>query len=166
MNALHPPRREKNGRRQRLSTQEALNEMNRREQEAAMAVVRAQPHRMGSPSPLRESALGRFVEAYSLASEVYAAGIVFVTVRGMWDAAIGAPRQERHGGSGGEIDEETQDKWAKQLADGRRAMRDNGGEDGMKWAMLLLEDVDLPSNANVLPVIAALNGLARAMGKM
>jgi hypothetical protein len=166
--ALHPPRREKSGRRQRESrTAERLNELNRREAEKEMSLVKNQPHRKGSDSPLRESALGRFVHDYGLARELYDAGLHFAQVRGLWLAAINAPRDERHGGSGGEIDKETEDRWRDSVADWRKEMARAGGNEGrvaVEW--LACDGLDLPANADRLKAISALMALGKAQGRV
>lgn len=166
---LHPPRREPNGRRQRESTaQERLNEINRQEAEAEMSLVRSQPHRQGSASPLAESALGRFVLLYKLDEQLFHAGIEYARVRGMWLAAIGAPRDERHGGSGRDLPMETVWKWRDDTAEWRKAMGDAGGKNGAASVeYMVCDNMDFAGHMfETGHTIAALTALAKIMGKV
>jgi hypothetical protein len=169
MTALHPPRREKNGRRQRDSrTADRQNEINRRHAEKEMSVVKAQPHRNGSDDPLLESAIGRFVRQYAMEQEIYDAALHYALIKGLYRATIGAPRDEHHGGGGGgEIDKATETRWKQDSKDWRRSMVDAGGEDAAKVVdMMALDHKDPPLSFDRLAVMSALRALGIATGKM
>jgi hypothetical protein len=166
--ALHPPRREKNGRRERKPLAERLNELNRRETEQTIAVVKAQPHRQGSSDPLRESAIGRFVLQYAMEREVYDAALHYATVKGLYRSAINAPRDEHHGGGGGgEIDLATETRWKEDSAHWRWVMVDAGGKAAADIVdMMALDHKDPPLSFDRLAVMSALRALGIATGKM
>jgi len=85
-----------------------------------MIVGLAQPHRGGSESKLRESALGRFVEDYQCGGECYRAGIMYNRLVWKWRLATGAkvPQwvKDEFGGSGGP-GEDCDDSDASEIAE-------------------------------------------------
>lgn len=166
--AISPTHREPSGKRQRESTaQDRLNELARAQADAETALVRSQPHRRGENSPLAESAIGRFILQYALARELYDAAMHYLYIRGLWLAAIKAPRNERHGGSGADLELEAVKKWNNHLIEWQLAMKEAGGKDGLKAVnMLIYENIDLTPNFNRLNVISALTALGKTMGKI
>lgn len=165
---ISPPRREPNGRRQRESTaQDRLNEINRAREEQEISTVLAQPHRHGDRSPMAESAIGRFVIQHAMQRELYDAAIQYAKTRGMWLAVMGAPRAEKHGGSGRDVPEELAHRWRDDVADWRKAMGDAGGKDGAAAIELMAcDNVDLPPNFERLAAMSALIALGKAMGRI
>ncbi len=165
---ISPPYRELNGRRQRESTaQDRLNELARAQADAETALVRSQPHRLGESSPMAESAIGRFVLQYALPRELFEAAMNYARVRGMWLSAMGAPRDERHGGNGGDLPMETVWKWRDDVSEWRKAMGDAGGKDGAAAIELMVcDNLDLTPNYDRLSAISALTALGKIMGKI
>lgn len=166
---ISPPHREPNGRLQRESTaQERLNEISRAQADEMMSVVRNQPHRKGEASPLAESSLGRFVLLYRLDHALFDAGMQYARVRGQWLAAMGAPRDERHGGSGNDLPLETVWKWRDDVAEWRREMARAGGKNGAASVeYMVCDNMDFAGHMfETRHTIDALVALAKAMGKV
>lgn len=166
---ISPPHREPNGRLQRESTaQERQNEISRAQADAEMALVRSQPHRKGETSRLAESALGRFVLLYKLDEALYGAGMEYARIRGMWLAAMGAPREERHGGSGGDLPMELVWKWRDEVAEWRKEMARAGGKNGAASVeYMVCDNMDFAGHMfETSHTIDALMALAKAMGKV
>lgn len=166
---ISPPHREPNGRRQRESTaQERQNEISRAQADAETALVRSQPHRKGEASRLAESAIGRFVLLYRLNEALYDAGLEYARVRGQWLAAMGAPRDERHGGSGSDLPMEIVWRWRDDVAEWRKAMGDAGGKNGAASVeYMVCDNMDFAGHMfETSHTIDALMGLAKAMGKV
>jgi hypothetical protein len=113
-----------------------------------MCVVLAQPHRRGNRSQNRSTALGRFVEDNGLRPEFIRAGEFYGSLRKKYDAAIGAPMPDRHGGSGADIPMETVHRWRDQLFSLELAMIGAGvaALGNVEW--LAVKDLDLPKNCN------------------
>ena len=78
--------------------------------------VLSQPHRNGSTSQLRASALGCFVEDYECGIECYHAGREYMIVVWKYRLAVGVPVpqwvREEFGGSGAEMDAKTAENFA------------------------------------------------------
>lgn len=166
MASVMAPRREPSGKRQRR-TVDQQNDYSRKMAELEMSIVLAQPHRKGERSPLAESAIGRFVLRNDIDKDLYEAAQDYARIRGMYQSAIGAPREEHHGGSGRDIAEELVRRWRDSLSDWKEAMLDLGGKVGLTGVdRLLFEDADLGMRYPIAPVKAALVGLGRAMGRI
>lgn len=166
---IMPARREPNGRPQRESTaQERQNEISRAQADAEIALVRSQPHRRGETSRLAESALGRFVLLYKLDEALYAAGMEYARIRGMWLSAMGAPRDERHGGSGGDLPMELVWQWRDNVAEWRKEMARVGGKNGAASVeYMVCDNMDFAGHMfETSPTIASLTALAKAMGRI
>lgn len=168
MAEIIPPRREPNGRLKRVkTTMEKLNEISRAQADAETALVRSQPHRRGEASPMAESAIGRFVLAYGLARELYDAGLQFAHVRALWLATIGAPRDERHPGSGADLEKSVADEWRDSVAVWRREMMLAGGKEGqLAVEKMACDGFDLSPADDRLKAISALMALGKAMGRV
>jgi hypothetical protein len=116
---------------------------------------------------MAESAIGRFVIQYAMQRELYDAAIQYAKTRGMWLAVMGAPRAEKHGGSGRDVPEELAHRWRDDVADWRKAMGDAGGKDGAAAIELMAcDNVDLPPNFERLAAMTALIALGKAMGRI
>jgi len=87
---IHPPKRERNGRKQR-GTVAQLEAMAKAREQAEMATVISQPHRNGDSSQLCESHLGRLCLAHGLRREIYDAGQRLFSLIWSWRASIGCP---------------------------------------------------------------------------
>jgi len=74
MKSISPPHRERNGRRQRVTTKAEIEAAQRQAGEREMSVVMAQPHRRGERSQLAVSSWGRFCLKHKLARELFDAG--------------------------------------------------------------------------------------------
>lgn len=149
-----------------LRTADQQNEQSRRLAELEQSIVIAQPHRRGDASALCESPLGRFIIKYALARELYEAGLIYARVRGMWLSAWGAPRDEQHDGSGGEIPEEVARKWRDDSREWFKDMVREGGFDGAMAVQTMCDGYEIRPNAHMLGVIAALAALGKATGKV
>jgi len=96
-----------------------------------MIVGLAQPHRGGSESKLRESALGRFVEDYQCGGECYRAGMMYSALVWKWRLAVGADVPDwvraAYGGSGrsaGAPDPDKEKEHAQDVRDWLREIRE------------------------------------------
>jgi hypothetical protein len=96
-------------------------------QAQTMATVLAQPHRRGSTDQRCESALGRFVLAQWLRSEVYDAGLsyaaggpraAFLSICGLASAAMGMARQHLRYAGGRMKSRRSSIKWSRRLPAG------------------------------------------------
>lgn len=105
--AISPPRRERNGRRQRQTTKAEIEAAQRAREEAEKAVVMSQPHRRGSTDQKCTTALGRFVLAHKLREELYLAGEEYAGLVRRWRLTVAAIRVEGHkaiGSAQGDLD--------------------------------------------------------------
>ena len=105
-----PPLREPNGRKQRKTTQDALNEIADRERRKIIATVVSQPHRREFPDPSAQAvgcAIGRYVVRHKMALIIVDAAEVYAEARRKWRAAKGVPSELRMDGNGGDFDPET-----------------------------------------------------------
>ena len=163
---LHPPRRERNGRPQRKTAQDRLNEANAADVAREVATGLAQPHRRGNGDPMCECAVGRFILQYALERELYGAALHFAKIRALWLAFVEAPMADHDGpGSGEPIDQETANGWRDDVADWRKAMKEAGGNEGralIEW--MACDGVDIPPNGNRLAAMVALRALGKTMG--
>lgn len=161
--------REPNGRLSRAEkakpTQEALNEANRKAIEQEIGVVLMQPHRRGRDDKYCASALGRFVLAQGLRSEVYDAAERYADLVNRWRAAKGIPTPLRLGiGGGGEgPSEETVKSWALQIAKVELAIVPISHPGFLAMRRLVLDDEDIPS-ALWLDAAISLGALAQHYG--
>lgn len=117
---------------------------------------------------MAECALGRFVLLYRLNEALYDAGLEYARVRGQWLAAMGAPRDERHGGSGSDLPMEIVWKWRDDVSEWRKAMGDAGGKNGAASVeYMVCDNMDFAGHMfQASHTIDALMGLAKAMGKV
>lgn len=99
-NAIIPARKWRNGRKAYSRAAKQIEDYQKAIEEAEMAVVLAQPHRLGSRSQKAENALGRFCEANKLRQELYDAGTRYGSLKRRWQALKGCPMPDRLGGSG------------------------------------------------------------------
>ena len=110
---------------------------------AEQAQVLAQPHRNGSRSPLRECALGRFVEDYGCGSLCYDAGEAYRVLVYKWRKANGIPQSytiaDFNGGSG-DLDPEQVRKWMIRIYDCNKAMAPVGTPGYLATLALILDD--------------------------
>jgi hypothetical protein len=164
--------REPNGRLSRAaaaakSLSEALNEVNRQNALQEMAVVLAQPHRRGSEDKRCASALGRFVLAQGLRSEVYDAGIEYAALVNRWRAAKGIPTTVRQGigGNGEGPSDATVQSWASQIARIELAIVPISHPGFLAMRRLALDDENIPSGLFYDAAIS-LGALAQAMGRL
>jgi hypothetical protein len=160
------PRREKNGRKSRRLV-DRLNEANRRDHEAVLSVVLAQPHRKGQRSALAASALGRFCLAHGLDPDVAAGVEIYQRRRAVYRATIGAPRLDQvvDGNSTTEgPDRETVSKWKEHLAKIEEAVEDVVAGGLALVDMLIDAEADVPAKS-AAATRAALIAMARACGK-
>lgn len=166
MGAAICPRREKNGRKSRRLV-DRLNEANRRDHEAVLSVVLAQPHRRGQRSALAASALGRFCLAHGLDPDVVAGVEIYARRRAVYRAVIGAPRidQPVDGNSTADgPDRETVQKWKEHLAKIEDAVEDVVAGGVALIDRLIDAEADVPARSTAATK-AALIALARAMGR-
>jgi hypothetical protein len=145
------------------TTVEQIAAAERAQAEREMSVVLAQPHRRGSRSQARATALGRFVEDNRLRGELIQAGEHYATIRAKWRAAIEAPRQERIGGSGAEIPAEIVTRWRAQLDDLEHVMLREGVTVMGCVERLAIDGLDLPPGREDY-AIRGLMALARELG--
>ena len=134
-------------------------------EESEMRVVLAQPHRRGSRSQLAECPLGRFCLEHKLDRELFDAGEAYATLKRRWLAAWDTPLPDRLGGSGGDIDKETLDRWRELITAWEGAMLDAGGYHGRLTVIALAFD---RVQVKVYPIEAkaALTALARFQGRI
>jgi hypothetical protein len=148
---LKQGKREPNGRLSRTEkmkpTAEALNEANRKAIEQEIGVVLMQPHRRGRDDKYPASALGRFVVAQGLRSEVYDAADRYADLVNRWRAAKGIPTPVRLsiGGNGEGPAEETVKSWAQQIARIELAIVPLSHPGFLAMRRLVLDDQDIPS---------------------
>lgn len=165
-----PPRREPSGRRQRKSTQEALNEINARQTEEIVGVVARQPHRreFDDPrSPLVGCAIGRFVMRHRMAREVIASAEVYGDTKRKWLAAKGAPGEVDMGGNGGDWDEAAVRKFFEVF----KAIESSVATVAGMNALSLIEaaavrDFDIPENFHAANVRRGLEEMAYCTGHL
>lgn len=149
------------------SLSEALNQANRQNAMEQMAVVLAQPHRRGSEDTRCASALGRFVLAQGLRSEVYEAGLDYAKLINRWRSAKGIPTQIREGigGLGDGPSDETVQSWASQIARIELAIVPISHAGFLAMRRLCLDDHDIPSSLWFDAAIS-LGALAKTMGNL
>jgi hypothetical protein len=83
--------REPNGRADRRTQQQRINDANARDIQREQSVVLAQPHRRGNGSPLCSSALGRFCLRAGCSMETYSGVEAYAITYQRWRVAIGKP---------------------------------------------------------------------------
>lgn len=162
---IMPPAREPSGKIQRMTTVRQIEAAQKAQEEAEMSVVLAQPHRLGSRSQNRATALGRFCEDRRLRDELIRAGTHYGSIRAKLRAAIEAPRQDRIGGSGEEVPPEVEAKWRAERWDMEYAIVTRAGANAMscvEW--LAVDDKDLPSASNWGDATKGLEALAIELG--
>ena len=105
--------------------------------------VLAQPHRNGSRSPLRSSALGRFVEDYRCGSLCFDAGEQYQILVYKWRKANGIPQSynivEFHG-NGGDLDPNRIKEWKNRINDCNKSMATVGTVAYLATLALILDD--------------------------
>lgn len=165
MAAIIPPRREKNGRRSRAVDRQ--NAASRRLADLEQSIVLKQPHRRGEKSPLAECAVGRFVLAQKMDTEVFDAALQFQRRRTIYRAVVGAPRIDQVAGSGSSVDgpdQETVARWREEIELVEEAVEEQAGKLGMLIIDRLVDrDLDV-KHMTALGKIA-LVALARALGR-
>jgi len=157
-------------------TKEERANAQRAAEESEMIVVLRQPHRLGSRSQRRISALGRFIEDNKLRDELFLAGEQYAATRRKWLAAKGAPLPDKLGGNGGDIPDELVQRWKAEIdraEDGVCACSEllhdpyvNGISALGCITYLCFEDKDLPGPAYHRDTIAGLMALAVALGRL
>jgi hypothetical protein len=157
--------REPNGQlRRRPTTVAQIEAAQRAQEEAEMAVVLAQPHRRGSRSQNRATALGRFVEDNGLRPEFIQAGEHYGSLRRKWAAAKGAPMPDRLGGSGRDIPAEVVKRWGDQVFELEAAMLRAGVAALGAVERLAYQGFDLPPNTPKQDAIDGFMALAVELG--
>jgi hypothetical protein len=146
-----------------MTTVAQIEAAERAREEHEMAVVLAQPHRCGSRSQARATALGRFVEDNKLRSEFITAGEHYASLRRKWAAAKGAPMPDRLGGSGADIPADVVARWGDQIFALEAAMLRAGVSalGAVEW--LAYQGLDLPRNTPKQDAIDGLMALAVEM---
>jgi hypothetical protein len=152
---------------------------------ANVASVAAQPHRRDLPvSPLAGSASGRLILRCDLPKGLDDAATVFAKLHRAWHAATGAPlgakpgaseridkaqpspewhHAHRRGATQEQVDKEFEILRAK-VKHAEQIARTHGGEQGLRdLYRLVVDELDAPLDAEAA-VIAALEGLAGALG--
>lgn len=103
-------------------TREQMEIARRSASDAEKVIVLMQPHRNGDTSQLRGSALGRFVSDHRLDTLLYDAGQEYAVLKSKWLSAWGAPRDERMGGSGRDIDMDVVNAWGTRISEMENAV--------------------------------------------
>lgn len=160
-----PGPREASGRPQRPSVAD-LDEMNRTERLKPMAVVLAQPHRLGSTDQLCASAVGRFILYHRLAREIYDAANDYLELVVRWRVAKGIPvRIRMHAGTGDGASSETVAGWTQQIARIELGIGQITKSGCVAMRRLILDDEDIIGQYEH-ETITALYQLAREYGRI
>ena len=135
---------------------------------AEAIVVLSQTHRRGNTDQKCASALGRFVMAYKLRSEIYDAGQEYLEVTTRWRGAKGIPTSVHAGGGGcglGPTDE-TVDDWSRRINNWHAAINGVVSKWGLPLMRSLVLDDEYPPAADAILTQATLVELAYATGRL
>lgn len=167
---ISPPRRERNGRKQRKTTQEKLNEMAERDRLKIVGTVIRQPHRIDFPDPessIIGCAVGRFVIRHKMAVEIVSAADVYAQAKRKWLAVKGAPMETRLGGTGADVDEATVAKWRDTFRSIETAVASVVGMNALSLIEgAAIRDMDIPENHHLAQVKRGFVEMAYAAGKL
>ena len=134
--------------------------------EVTVTVLR-QPHRKGDTDQRRASALGRFVLAYRMRSEIYDSGNEYAELVARWRAARGIPTDVRLGvgGCGEGPADETVREWNKKIEMVHAAITLVAKPGLPLIRTLILDDRDIDAT-DAIVTQSALSELAYALGRL
>ena len=165
-----PPAREKNGRKLRKSTQDALNEIAAKERAEVIGLVTRQPHRKDFPDPSAQivgCAIGRFVTRHHMAAIIVDAADTYATARRKWRAARGVPTEVRMDGNGGDFDPDTVRKLFDTWKSIESAIATVAGQNALSLINgAAFSDMEIPENHHVPNIKIVLIEMAYSTGHL
>lgn len=172
--SISPPRREKNGRKQRDNTKAAIEAADREQRLKVQKTVMDQPHRQGSTDQKCATALGQFCMRYKLREECYRAGEEYGLLHRRWQIVVGGIKPEGHKSSGNAQEEVTQElarAITRRVEDAESALRSAIVPNAYPWVRHITVDfpvgdiADLPNTARN-PITYGLLALAVHFGML